>query len=400
MVDKFSNHIKNILHGFFLALGTTVAEPATILPLIINYFGGSSLVVGFFASLLRGGAIVVQLFAAFGAQSKKLMMPSLRWIFFVRFFSWFLIGVAILLFGKESPHLTLWLIGIGLFVFSFSAGFAAIYFREVMGKIFSHKFRGKSVAYRQFFSGAGGLLSGLVAGFILHAWSAPQSYGYLFLVSSVFMAFGYIAFGLVEEPIKEEVSQKESKFREFLKNSWQTLMDDGRLRLQTVMFLLSYGYLLAMPFIVLDAKSKVELTAAALGLLITAQMVGAMFSNILWGALSSRGKNLAVVKLSVLMQISALLLAVFASSLELYLLIFFIFGASIDGNRIASANMILEIAPPAKRAVYVALQMNIVSFGMFFSMIGGFIVHYFSYLTLYSTAIAVLLGAFALSFRR
>ena len=97
-MDKFSNHVKNILHGFFLAIGTTIAEPSTILPLIVNYFGGGSMLVGFFAALLRGGAIIVQLFAAFHAQSYKLMMPYLRRIFFVRFLSWFFIGAAILLF--------------------------------------------------------------------------------------------------------------------------------------------------------------------------------------------------------------------------------------------------------------------------------------------------------------
>lgn len=399
-MDKFSNHVKNILHGFFLALGTTIAEPSTILPLIINHFGGGSMLVGFFAALLRGGAVLVQLFAAFGAQSYSLMMPHLRRIFFIRFFSWFLIGIAILLFGESSPHITLWLIGIGLFVFSFSAGFAAIYFREVMGKIFSHKFRGKTVAYRQFFSAVGGLVSGVVAGAILHAWSAPQSYGYLFIISAFLMGLGYVAFGLVEEMPKEEVVQKESSFMQFLRNSWATLMADKRLQIQTVMFLLAYGYLLALPFVVLDAKSKIELSAAAIGSLITSQMVGAMFSNLLWGKLSSNGKNLLVAQFSVLMQISALLLALFATSLEEYLAIFFIFGASIDGNRIASSNMILEIAPPAKRAVYVALQMNIVSLGMFFSIAGGFVLHYFGYTALYLVAMAILAGSLALSFRR
>lgn len=399
-MDKFSNHVKNILHGFFLALGTTIAEPSTILPLIINHFGGGSMLVGFFAALLRGGAVLVQLFAAFGAQSYSLMMPHLRRIFFIRFFSWFLIGIAILLFGESSPHITLWLIGIGLFVFSFSAGFAAIYFREVMGKIFSHKFRGKTVAYRQFFSAVGGLVSGVVAGAILHAWSAPQSYGYLFIISAFLMGLGYVAFGLVEEMPKEKVVQKESSFMQFLRNSWATLMADKRLQIQTVMFLLAYGYLLALPFVVLDAKSKIELSAAAIGSLITSQMVGAMFSNLLWGKLSSNGKNLLVAQFSVLMQISALLLALFATSLEEYLAIFFIFGASIDGNRIASSNMILEIAPPAKRAVYVALQMNIVSLGMFFSIAGGFVLHYFGYTALYLVAMAILAGSLALSFRR
>ena len=155
-MDKFSNHVKNILHGFFLAIGTTIAEPSTILPLIVNYFGGSSMLVGFFAALLRGGAVAVQLFAAFHAQTYQLMMPYLRRIFFIRFSSWFFIGIAIILFGDNYPNLTLVSIGFGLFMFSFSAGFAAIYFREIMAKIFSHKFRGKTMAYRQF--GKGGEL--------------------------------------------------------------------------------------------------------------------------------------------------------------------------------------------------------------------------------------------------
>ena len=80
-MDKFSNHLKNILHGFFLAVGTTVAEPATILPLMVNYFGGSAVLVGFFSALLRGGAVIMQLFAAFKAQHYARMLPYLRIVF-------------------------------------------------------------------------------------------------------------------------------------------------------------------------------------------------------------------------------------------------------------------------------------------------------------------------------
>ncbi|MEA2111739.1 MAG: MFS transporter, partial [Campylobacterota bacterium] len=183
-MDKFSNHIKNILHGFFLSIGTTIAEPSTILPLIVNYFGGSSILVGLFAALLRGGAIIVQMFAAFKAQSYPLMLPYLRRVFLVRFFAWFFIGVAIIVFGETRPTLTLFFIGFGLFIFSFSAGFGAIYFKDIIGKIFSHKFRGKTMAYRQFFTAFGGLISGTFAAIILESYEPPFSFGYLFIISS------------------------------------------------------------------------------------------------------------------------------------------------------------------------------------------------------------------------
>jgi len=398
-MDKFSNHIKNILHGFFLAIGTTIAEPSTILPLIVNYFGGGSMLVGFFAALLRGGAIVVQLFAAFHAQSYQLMMPYLRRIFFIRFLSWFLIGVAITVFGENYPNITLASIGFGLFMFSFSAGFAAIYFREIMAKIFSHKFRGKTMAYRQFFSGAGGLLSGALAAWILESFEAPYSYGYLFIISSFIMGFGYLAFALVDEPIKEQISKKEGSFRDFLHNSYALLKADKRLGLQTTTFLLAYGYLIALPFIILDAQQKINLDGVAIGSLITTQMVGAMLSNFLWGNLSGRGKDKLTAIISISLQLVAISMAFNASSLFEYTVIFFLIGASMDGNRIASSNLILKIAPADKRPVYIALQMNIVSLGMFFSIAGGVILHYLNYTVLYSSSIAVLLGALFLSFK-
>ncbi len=398
-MDKFSNHLKNILHGFFLAIGTTIAEPSTILPLIVNYFGGSSMLVGFFASLLRGGAVIVQLFAAFHAQSYKLMLPYLRKIFLVRFISWFFIGVAIIVFGKDYPNITLASIGFGLFMFSFSAGFAAIYFREIMAKIFSHKFRGKTMAYRQFFSGAGGLLSGALAAWILESFEAPQSYGYLFIISSFIMGLGYISFSLVDEPVKENVSKKEKSFKEFLQNSYLLLKSDTHLQIQVVTFLLAYGYLIALPFIILDAQQKIDLGGVAIGSLITTQMIGAMISNFLWGSLSGSGRNTLTAKISIFMQLFAIAFAANASSLYEYMIIFFLIGASIDGNRIASSNLILKIAPPDKRPVYIALQMNIVSLGMFFSIIGGVILHYLNYTALYSSSIIVLLLALFLSFK-
>jgi len=398
-MDKFSSHVKNILHGFFLAIGTTIAEPSTILPLIVNYFGGSSMLVGFFAALLRGGAVVVQLFAAFHAQSYKLMMPYLRRIFFVRFLAWFLIGVAIIIFGDNYPNITLASIGFGLFIFSFSAGFAAIYFREIMAKVFSHKFRGKTMAYRQFFSGAGGLLSGALAAWILESFEAPQSYGYLFIISSFIMGLGYIAFALVDEPIKEEISKKENSFKEFLQNSYAILKADKNLQIQVTTFLLAYGYLIALPFIILDAQQKIDLDGVAIGSLITTQMIGAMVSNFLWGKLSGDGKNILTARLSISLQIAATSLAFGASSIYEYMLIFFLIGASMDGNRIASSNLILKIAPADKRPIYIALQMNIVSLGMFFSIAGGAILHYFNYTALYSVSVAVLLGALYLSLK-
>jgi MFS family permease len=388
--DKKSDHYKNVSHGFFLTIGVTIAEPHTILPLMISHFGGGVILIGFFSSLLRGGAIIVQLYAAFHAQSYPKMMPYFRKVLATRFVAWLFIGITILFIGNDNPTLTLWCIGIGLFIFSFSAGFGAIYFREITAKLFTHKFRGKTMSIRQFFSGLGALISGAGAGYILGLYEAPFSFGILFVISAFIMGFGYLSIGTVDEPIKQNISKKEKSFKDFLKNALATLKSDAQLKIQVSTFLLAYSYLFALPFIILDAKDKINLDGTSIGLLITAQMVGAMFSNIVWGKLSSKGRNRLISNITISMSIISIFLAFFASSLHSYMLIFFIIGASMDGNRIASSNLLLILAPEDKRPVYSALQTNILSFGMFFSILGGVILSLTNYQVLYGFTIVLL----------
>jgi len=398
-LDLKANHIKNVLHGFFLAIGTTVAETNTILPLIVSHFGGGSILIGLFSSLLRGGAIVVQLYAAFHAQSYPYMLKYMRRVFLARFLAWFFIGIAIIILGDNHPTITLWCIGIGLFLFSFSAGFGAIYFREIVAKIFSHKFRGKTMATRQFFAALASILSGLAAGVVLQSYEAPLSYGILFIVSTFFMGFGYLAFGMVKEPIKQNISKKEKSFKLFLKNALATLKSDKDLQIQVSTFLFAYSYLFALPFIIIDAQSKISLDGVAIGSLITVQMTGSMLSNLLWGKLSSKGLNRLITQITLSTLIFCIIVAFFANSLFWYMVIFFFVGTAMDGNRLASGNLILIIAPEEKRPVYTALQTNIMSFGIFFSIIGGLILAATSYTVLYSFTILCLLVALGLSFK-
>ena len=400
LIDKTSNHIKNICHGFFLGIGTAIAEPSTILPLIVHHFSSSSVMVGFFVSLLRGGAILVQMFAAFYAQSFSYVLPFMKRVFVVRFISWFSIGFAIIVFGDKHKSLTLFLIGLGLFFFSFSAGFGAIYFREILAKMFSHKYRGYTMAYRQFFTGLGSVLSGAAAGWVLNHFKAPQSYGYLFIISAMFMGIGFFIFSKVDEPKKENISKKESSFKEFLKNATKILKSDTHLKIQILSYLFSYSYMLALPFVILQAKKYISLNGTDIGLFISIQMVGAMLSNFIWGKLSSSGKNRVIVNISTFLLLGVIILAwISTKNIYAYFVIFFFFGVATDGLRLAFGNLILILAPEEKRPVYVALQTNIVSIGIFFSVPGGIIVEYLSYNWLYGISLILLFYSFILSFK-
>ncbi len=382
-----SNNLKNVLHGFFLAVALTIAEPSTTLPLIVHHFSANEAVVGLFTSLLRGGAILVQLVAAFFAQSYTQMMPYLKRVFVARFLSWLSIGVAILILGDKNPTLTLLAIGIGLFIFSFSAGFGSIYFNEILAKIFTHEERGRSMANRQFFAAIGSILSGAVAGYILQHFTPPQSFGYLFIVSAFFMAIGLFAFSTIKEPPKKQI-EKSRKFADFFKNALTTLKEDRRLQVQILVVLLSYSFLFSFAFIILQAKSSIDLSGYLVGGFITIQMTGALLGNLIYKRLSPNFK--LIITLSFLFAITAYTNLLFSQKAANFFIAFFLLGMAVDGFRIASMNLLLLIAPESKRPLYIALQNNLTSIGLFFAVPGGLIVHYFGYTILYTFTICML----------
>jgi len=386
-------NIRNIMHGFFLAVAVTVAEPSTILPLIVHHFSDSVIAVGIFASLLKGGAIAVQMFAAFYAQEYTRVMPYMRIVFFFRWFSWFLIGIAIYFVGDSNKTLTLWLIGIGLFGFSFTAGFGAIYFKELIAKVFSKEYRGRTMANRQIFTAIGSILSGGVAGYVLQNYQAPLNYAYLFMVSSFLMAIGFIAFGTIEEPEKKSIRKKEDSFLKFLKNSFALLKEDIRLKNQIIVILLGFSYLISYPFVILKANQTFDLTGWMIGGFITIQMIGSIIGSFfIWRKMSNYK---LMLRLSFIFAIVSFIVAFFANNFYMYAFTFLFFGFAMDGFSISGMNLVFEIAPEDKRPIYTALQSNITSIGLFFPILGGIILKYLGYNVLYLiTIFMIFLGLY------
>jgi len=365
--NSHSNSTKFILQGFFFAGAMAIAEPSTVLPLIVHYFSGSNVLVGTFSSLLRGGAILMQLYAAFYAQSYPIVLPFLKRVFVFRVLSWFSLGV-IIYFFSENPSVVLVLFGIGMFIFSFSAGFGAVYYQELLGKSFTKEYRGKVMAGRQFASGFAGILSGGVSAYFLTNYSKPESFAYLFMVSGLIMAFSFSFMLFFKESPKVNVAQKEKKFGKFIKNSTSLLKTDRHLRIQIISRLIAYSFWFVVPFIILNAKESIGITGKDVGFIISLQMGGAMLSNVVWGKLSSIGRNRIIVLLSFSIMILAIFLAVMANSIIYYYITFFIIGAGMDGFRLSFSNLILIIAPEDKRPVYIAVQNNLTSIGLFFSI--------------------------------
>ena len=397
-LDDPKNNSRNVVHAFFLSLAITIAEPSTVLPLIVTHFSDSVVMVGIFVSLLRGGQILIQLYAAFHAQAYKKVLPYLGKVFLFRWMSWLTIGLSIYFIGDSNKPLTLFFIGLGLFFFSFSAGFGTIYFKELQAKLFSKKYRGKTMANRQIAGAIASILSAGVTGYVLANFEAPDSYAYLFMISSIFMAIGFASFVTITEPEKKKVLEKEKNFKLFIKNATKTLKEDRRLQHQILVIFLSFSYFLSIPFVILHANESIELTGWMLGGFIMVQMIGSIIgSTFIWRRITNYERMLS---LAFVFMILAFVVALFADDTYSYALVFLLFGVGLDGFNISGMNLVIEIAPEEKRPVYTALQTNITSLGLFFPILGGILLKYLeSYQLIYTLSIVLLVLGFLLSLK-
>lgn len=372
------NKIRFILQGFFFTSAMAIAEPSTVFPLIVNYFSNSNALVGLFTALIKGGAFLMQLWAAYGIQQSTKVMPRMRMVFVGRLVTWLSLGLAIVFFA-HNPTWALIVFGISLFLFSFSAGFGAVYFQEITGKIFTKEFRGKAMAQRQFWSGVASIASGGITALVLTSLDKPYNYATVFFVSGVVMSASFFAFGTIKEPEKTQFTPKKENFPDFLRHALVILKTDKLLLYQIVSRFFAYAFLMAMPFVVLQAKHNFDITGTDVGLFVSMHMAGAMLSNLLWGQLSSRNKNKTIVLVAFAMVFVGFSASLFPVSKYIYYSVFFLAGAALDGFRLAYQHMVLIIAPEAQRPTYVAIQNNIASLGLFFSIPGGILLDFVGY---------------------
>ena len=391
LINFSENKKRVIIQGVLLAGAMALADQSVVLPVIVKYFSKSNVMVGLFTSLLRGGAIIMQLYAAFHARNDALVLPKLKKVFALRFTSWFAIGLIILLLGNTSPTLTLLFFGISLFTFSYSAGFGTIYYQEIMGKMFTKQYRGKLISQRQILAGFVSIIGVIgISGTILERVKAPFSFAFLFLISSLIMGFGYFYFLQFKENPSRKGSSPFNTFSSFIRSAVLFIRTDRQLRVQIITRLFSYGFMLMMPFIILQAKNLYHISGKEIAWMAGVQMAGAMLANFLWGKLSSHGNDKLIVILALLLNLVAYSSLLFLHNYYLYFVVFFLVGASIDGYRLAFSNMLLSRAPENHRPAYVAIYNNVIAIGLFFAIPGGMILDVFGFKILNLVAILFL----------
>jgi len=399
------NFAMGLIHGILFTGGQAFCNPNTILPIFLDHFTKSKILIGLSSTLIGrlGGIVSVlpQLLVANKIENKIHKKPLLIFAITIRALSWGLLAFTTYIFNNTYPNLTIIFLFVTLILHTFMGGIAAVPFFDIWGKSLPSNLRGRFFGYRQLWGGILAIGSGLIVKNILenNAIEFPYNFALLFSLVFIFLSISYIALGSVKEPT-EKVYKNQLPFKDFLKKAFLIIKKNSNYKKFIMVEILVGAGGMALPFYVLYLKDVLQIELGMVGILLSAQMLGSVLSNILWAHLSDFVGNKKVIQISSFAGLMVPIVALVIQSKNelLYLLLFAIIGFFIAGRTIGKTNYLLDIALSKDRPIYISLTGTLLFPVSLFPLIGGLIAQYISYNMLFIvTGIPILLG-FILSF--
>ena len=388
-----------VANGVLYSAADAFFESNTIIPVFISRLTSSNVLIGLSSSIANLGWFLPQIFTSHLLQTRVYRKPFYTYAAYVRVGT--LAGLALLIhfLGSTHPDLLLGLFFLLFTAYALGGGFAGVSFMDVVGKTIPPERRGSFWGYRLFGGGILAVLAGIGVKFALGSFQFPQSYALLFGVGSLFVLIAVVTFIFVREP-PSEVPEHPLSFSEHLRLGARIFSKDHAFR-HLLYFRLSLGlWAMAQPFYVIYAKRVLGVPDSTAGLFLSIQIAGSVLTNLLWGRLSrTRGDRFlltAVAALALLVPAIVLGGSLAPQGLRDLLLYpaFFGVGATLCGLAIGYTNLILEIAPEARRPQYVGFMNALIAPVAFLPALGGVVVSHFNFPTLFATAIGAGLLAF------
>jgi len=403
------NFICFVLDYVFFGVGMAFVSQTTVLPSFISQLTDSAPLIGLASTVQTGAWLLPQLIAASYLADKDRKKPYIllpaalgRPVF------WLLAGV-LFLASDPAPTLILGLFFASLAIFMGTDALASVAWFDVLSKAIPPTRRGRLIGAGQVLSGLLTVGAGAVVTFLLGPQGPPFPHNYALLFFLAGMAFfaSWLAIVFLREPVKP-TQAKRLPWNTFLPELLTVLREDRAFSLVTALRLLTGLSGMAVPFYVIYATEELHFSAEAIGLFISAQVVGGILAGFVLGYLNERSGSKIVVQWSTMLAIASPLLALLmrpighlagASTIYVYSLIFLAIGALNSAYMSGFMNFVLELAPSEERATYIALTNTLCGVLLVVPFLGGWLLQVTSYPVLFAVTAGGVAFALLLTFR-
>lgn len=388
------NFIAHFAHGMLGMTGFRILMAPTFLPTYLFSLTGSAALVGLGQALMQAGAAVSPLISASNIEHRRRVLPVAIGIGIAMRVQ--ILGLALAGFFLTGSTL---LLATFLFIFllGFFQGQQRVVFQMLLSKVIPIARRGRLQAYRNV---AGGGIAAILS-YFAGAWFIEQNvlgngYATTFLLSFILTSVGlFVLYRFMREPepptVRPQMSMRE-RFRDI-----PELLADRDYRWFLIAQLFAVSARISMPFYILYAAQRMELSGAAIGLLTVAFLGADTISNLLWGHLGDRRGYRLTMILSLLVWLAALGLLLVANGPVPIFIAFFGIGASLSGYMMSATTIILEFGSrddlPMRLALSTSAETTMAAIG---PLVGGVIAVSYGYVPLFWISIALILVALAI----
>jgi MFS family permease len=376
------------------AFGMALFDSSTVLASFIATLTGSAILLGLMPTVFQIGVGLPQLLAARFLANRQRKLPYIIWASFFRNLPLFLLFAAT--WASPSPAVLLATFFVCYGLFAIGIGAESVAWLDVFAKICPQELRGKVFAVGRTIGNLVSIGAGLLVARILAVdGDFPRNYALLFLGTALLMTAAMTVFGSIKEPVEppapvpaSEIPQAPPDDRAVLVQGRRVWRDDAAFRRLTLARVAYVAHLVATPFYLRFARDELGIDDAAVGLFVSAMMVGQIAGNLAWGWLSARVGNRRVVQWSLLIAVALppyVLLTPFLPQ-GAFLLVYVAMGAVLAGEMIGWMNMLLDVSPTARRPLYISLHstlllpanllplaggvlLTVVPYGLFFPLI-------------------------------
>ncbi|MDZ7686412.1 MAG: MFS transporter [Gammaproteobacteria bacterium] len=375
--------------------GFRLFNAPTFLPVYLYAISGSEFFVGLARSLQAAGQVLTPVLGAslIGHRQKMLSVTLVAGA---------LMRIQILLIALSGIFLGATDAGLIAIVFfmtlmGFFQGMQGVMINSLRAKVIPVERRGFVSGWRNFLAGATtATLSYFAGGYFIDNNVLGDGYAALFLLAFVITSAGLVAIAFTKEPDAGTVRKRENMVQSFRALPGLLAANPPFARFFLVSALGSSGRM-AMPFYILYAGTKMDITGTMLGVLTTIWMLTGTATNVVWGAIADRNGYRIVMIVTLAMWSVAHLELLTADGIGSIMLFFVLIGTAAGGFNQARQNMVLELGSTEDIPLRVAVSnMAVNSIGTVGPLLGGVIAAAAGYTAIFTICVVAQLIAVAI----